>query len=85
VFVCFIQIIDHGGRWGNWAQALDQWQHPVASSEALDVLHHAMHPALYRLIFMAIEIASNLPTFFVMSICCCPLPLLNNGLIINLN
>jgi hypothetical protein len=47
------------------AQALAQWQHPVASSEALDVVDRAMRPALYRRIHMAIEIASNLPAFFV--------------------
>jgi hypothetical protein len=47
------------------AQALAQWRHPVASSEALDVLHWAMCSASYRRICMAIEIASNLPTFFV--------------------
>jgi hypothetical protein len=37
----------------------------VALSEALDVLHRAMCPALYRRIRMAIEIASDLPAFFV--------------------
>ena len=46
-------------------QALNQFWHPVASSEALDVLHRAMHPALYRCIAMAIKIASNLSAFFV--------------------
>jgi hypothetical protein len=39
--------------------------HPVALSEALDVLHRAMHPALYRCIAMAIEIIVDLPAFFV--------------------
>jgi hypothetical protein len=37
----------------------------VASSEALDVRYRAMHHASYRRICMAIEIASNLPLFFV--------------------
>jgi len=46
-------------------QAIDRWWHPVASSEALDVLHRAMCPMLFRRICMAIEIASDLPTFFV--------------------
>jgi hypothetical protein len=32
-------------------------------SEARDVLHRAIHPALYRLICMAIKIASNLRVF----------------------
>ena len=59
------EFVDHGGRRGNTAQALALSRHPVASSEALDVLHRAMCPTLYRHICMAIEIASNLPTFFV--------------------
>jgi hypothetical protein len=37
----------------------------VASSEALDVLYWSMLPALYRCIAMAIEIAIDLPAFFV--------------------
>jgi hypothetical protein len=63
--VFFNKFVYHGGRQGDTAQALAQWRHPVASSEALDVLHPAMHPVLYRCICMAIEIASNLPAFFV--------------------
>ncbi len=46
-------------------QALDQWRHPVASSEALDVLYREMRPASYRCIAMAIEIAIDSPAFFV--------------------
>ena len=49
------------------AQALDQWRHPVALSEDLDVLYWAMRPASYRRIRMAIKIASNLPAFFVIA------------------
>ena len=49
------------------AQALVQWQHPVAPSEALDVLYGVMCPALYRRIRMATEIASILPAFFVVA------------------
>jgi hypothetical protein len=63
--VCFSLFVDHGGRWGNMAQALAQWRHPVASSEARDVLHRAMHPASYRHIRMVIEITSTFPAFFV--------------------
>jgi hypothetical protein len=37
----------------------------MASSEARDVLHRAMHPASYRRIRMVIEITSNFPAFFV--------------------
>jgi hypothetical protein len=59
------EFVDHGGRRGDTAQALNQWRHPVASSEALDVLHRAMRPASYRRIRMAIEIANDLPAFFV--------------------
>jgi hypothetical protein len=62
---CFNEFVDHGGRRGNTAQALARWLHPVASSEAPDVLHWEMCPALYRRIRMAIEIASDLPAFFV--------------------
>jgi hypothetical protein len=49
------------------AQALAQWQHPLTSSEALDVLHSAMHPALHRRIRMVIEVASDSPAFFVIA------------------
>jgi hypothetical protein len=62
---CFNEFVDQGGHRGDTAQALTRWRHPVASSEALDVLHRVMFPASYRRVCMAIEIASNLPTFFV--------------------
>ena len=45
-------------------QALNRWRHPEVSSEALDVLHRAMHLASYPCIAMAIKIASDLPAFF---------------------
>jgi hypothetical protein len=61
----FNVFVDHGGRWGNTAQALARWRHPVASSEAQDVLHWAMRPTLYRCICMVIEITSTFPAFFV--------------------
>ncbi len=71
--MCFVSVscvynkfVDHGGRRGNTSQALAQWQHPaVAPSEALEVLYQAMRPVLYRRIHMAIEIANDLPAFFV--------------------
>ncbi len=49
VSFCVISTIidDHDGHQGNTALALTQWWHPVASSEALDVLHWAMGPASY--------------------------------------
>jgi len=56
---------DHGGRRGDTAQALARWRHPVASSEALDVIHRAMRPASYSCIAMAIEIAIDSPAFLV--------------------
>jgi hypothetical protein len=59
------EFFDHGGRQGDTAQALAQWRHPVASNEALDMLYRAMRPASYPCIAMAIEIAIDLPAFFV--------------------
>jgi hypothetical protein len=66
--LCFVSVlsvlfkfVDHGDRRGDTAQALAQWRHPVASSEALDVLQRAMRPASYRCIAMAIEIVVDLP------------------------
>jgi hypothetical protein len=66
-FLCFVfavEIVDHGGRRGNMAQGLARWCHPVASSEAWDVLHRAMHPALHHRISMVITIASKVGVFF---------------------
>jgi hypothetical protein len=59
------KIDDLCGCQGNVVQALAWWRHPVASSKAWDMLHWSMRPASYRWIRMAIEIASNLPAFFV--------------------
>jgi hypothetical protein len=59
------EFFNHGGHQGDTAQALARWRHPVASSEALDMLYRAMRPASYRCIAMAIEIAIDLPAFFV--------------------
>jgi hypothetical protein len=39
----------------------------VASSEAWDVLHQALRPALHRSIRMAVENISDLPAFFVVA------------------
>jgi len=60
-----IEFVDHGSRRGNTAQALARWQHPLASSEALDVLHQAMRLVPYRCIAMAIEIVIDLPAFLL--------------------
>jgi hypothetical protein len=51
--VLFQQFFDHGRHQGVAAQALARWRHPVASSEALDVLYRAMRPASYCCIAMA--------------------------------
>jgi hypothetical protein len=59
------EIVDHGGRRGDVMRALARWRHPVAPSEALDVLHRSICPALYRRIPMAIKIVVDLPEFFV--------------------
>jgi hypothetical protein len=58
VFFVSFETINHGGRQGNTARALAQWRHVVASHEAMDALHWAMHPALHHHICMAIKIAS---------------------------
>jgi hypothetical protein len=59
VFFFLFKIIDHGGRRGDTAGALAQWQHLVALHEAMDALQRAMRPTLHRRIRMAIKIASN--------------------------
>jgi len=61
--VFYSKFVDHGGRRGDTMRALARWWHPLASSEALDVLHRAMRPASYRCIAMAIEIVVDLPAF----------------------
>ena len=50
-----------------------QCWHPVASSEALDLLHRAMHAVMYRRIAMAIEMASFAGVFVDCCLyACCP-------------
>jgi len=66
------EFVDHDGRRGDTAQALARWRHPVALNEALDVLHRAMRPVLYRCIAMAIEIVVNLPAFLSRRFRCWP-------------
>jgi hypothetical protein len=44
---------------------LAQWQHPVASSKALNLLHQAMHVVSYWRIAMAIKMASKVCDFFI--------------------
>jgi hypothetical protein len=64
VFSVFSTNVYHGGCRGDTAQALDQWRHPVALSEALDVLYRVMCPASHPCIRMTIEITSDWPAFF---------------------
>ncbi len=50
-----------------------QWWHPVASSEALELLHWAMCAATYRRIAMAIKTASKVGVFLHRCLfACCP-------------
>ncbi len=60
---------------------LAQWQHPVASSEALDLLHRAMHTVTYRCIAMAIKMASL--HMYLLVVVCMPVALAAAGAIIN--
>jgi hypothetical protein len=62
------KIVDHGGRRGNEMRALAQWQHPLASSEALVVLHREMRPTSHRRICMVVKIIVDLAAFFFASI-----------------
>ena len=73
------QLDDHGGCWGNAAQVLAQWWHPVASSEAQDLLHWAMHLASYRQILKSTAIG----VYFLHSICSLALFLDTNNVITN--
>jgi hypothetical protein len=52
---------------------LARWRHPVASSEALDLLHRAMCAVTYRRISMAIKTATFLGVFVDCCLfACCP-------------
>jgi hypothetical protein len=52
---------------------LAQWWRPVASSEALDLLHRAMRTVTYRRIAMAIKTATFLGVFVDCCLfACCP-------------
>ena len=52
-----------GGRRGNMEQVVAQWQCPVASDEALVMLHRAMRSVWHRRTAMAIEMAHDGGTF----------------------
>jgi hypothetical protein len=49
------------------------WQCPVASSEALDLLHWVMHAVMYQCIAMAIKMAKKIGEWFCHCfVCWCP-------------
>ncbi len=60
----------------NWClseRVLDQCWHPMASSEAMDLLYRAMCMVLFRRTAAAIKMASLFGTFFCRRfVCCCP-------------
>jgi hypothetical protein len=60
--VLFQQIRQPWRPLGKYGAGTAQWRHPVALSEALGLIHWAMGPTSFH---MAIEIASDLPAFFV--------------------
>jgi hypothetical protein len=55
---CYVDCCP-GGRWGNTERVVARLQHPVASGEALVMLHWAMHSVLHRRTAMAIEISRD--------------------------
>jgi hypothetical protein len=62
----YAEIDDHDVCQGNMGQILAQWRRMMASKVALDLLSWAICLALYRLIRMAIEMASKVGAF----VCC---------------
>jgi hypothetical protein len=55
------------------ATILAQWRRPVASSEALDLLHWVMSVVTYQSITMAIKMDSKVGVFLHRCfVCCCP-------------
>jgi len=64
------EIDDHGIRWGDTGRILARWRLPVASRVALDLPYWEMCSAPYRMIRMAIEMASESAAFFLSSIFC---------------
>jgi hypothetical protein len=51
------------------ATILAQWRRLVASNKALNLFYRVMHAVLYRRTAVAIEMASLLGTFFLLSFC----------------
>jgi hypothetical protein len=67
--IFYAEIDDHDVRRGDMGQILAQWRHMLASRLALDLPSWAMCLALYRLIRMAIKMASE-GGAFVRCHCC---------------
>jgi hypothetical protein len=66
----YAKIDDHGIRGGDTGRILARWRRPVASRVALDLPYWALRSAPYRLIRMAIEMASESAAFFLLLIIC---------------
>ncbi len=64
--IFYAKMDDHGVHRDNTGRILAWLQHPVASKVALDLLYWVMRSASYRLIRMAIEMASIVGAF----VCC---------------
>jgi hypothetical protein len=64
--IFYAEIDDHGVRRGDTGRILTQWRRPMASRVTLDLLLWAMRSALYRLIRMAIKMATKVGAF----VCC---------------
>jgi hypothetical protein len=65
--IFYAKFDDHDVRWGDTGQLLAQWRRMMASRVVLDLPSWAMCLALYRLIRMAIEMASKKGAF----VSCC--------------
>jgi hypothetical protein len=61
--IFYAEIDDHGIRWDDTGRILARWRRLVASRVALDLPYWAMRSALYRLIGMAIKMASKSAAF----------------------
>jgi hypothetical protein len=61
--IFYAEIDDHDVRRGDTGQILAQWRRLMASRVALDLLLWVMCSVLYRLIRMAIEMASEVGAF----------------------
>jgi hypothetical protein len=62
--IFYAKIDDHGIRRDNTGRILTRLRRPVASRVALDLPYWAMRSESYRLIHMAIEMASKVGAFF---------------------